>query len=512
MDLLMISDKIKSISDLALIAAEGRKCNQKVVLAHGVFDVLHIGHKRHFDVGRRAGGLLMVTVTCDKYVNKGPERPIFPENLRAEMLAALDCVDYVAISEFPSAEPIIEVIRPDIYLKGSEYSAEQNDVTGRISVERAQVEEHGGYVLYTEEETFSSSNIANRSIDRYPEEASIFLQNTRTRISAAEISDEIGRAKKLRCLIIGDAIMDEYIYVEPLGKPSKENILSTRYKHSELFSGGVLATSKMLGEFSPLLDLVTVLGAEDSFEKIIRDGLGANVNFIPFFRDTGGTTRKTRLVDPGYYRKLFEIAYLQDEPLAQKTQAEMNGWILDNIDRYDAVFVNDFGHGMIDEALINILCQRARFLALNVQTNSANRGFNLITKYPRADLICIDEPEARLAAMDRISPIDILVQDKLFDLVDCKAFVVTHGKLGCLVAIKGEEIQKLPALTHRVVDTIGAGDAFFAAAAPLFAVGCDPFIAAFVGNAVGAMKVNVVGHSKSTTLAEVLKYIQSLLK
>jgi len=507
-----MSDKFKSIVELSSIAAAAQKNNQNVVLAHGVFDVLHIGHKRHFDAGRRAGDVLMVTVTCDKYVNKGPGHPVFSENLRAEMLAALDSVDYVSISEFPSAESIIEVIRPDIYLKGSEYSAEENDVTGRISVERAQVEAHGGYVLYTEEATFSSSNIVNKTMDIYPEEAGNFLRDLRTQVSAEEVCHEITRPKGLRCLIIGDTIMDEYIYVEPLGKPSKENIISTRYKHSELFCGGVLATAKMLGEFSPTLDLVTSLGAVDSYEKTIRDDLPISINFIPFFRDTGCTTRKTRLVDPGYYTKLFEIAYLDDKPTAKKSQAELNGWVLDNIDRYDAVFVNDFGHGMVDQALIDILCQRARFLALNVQTNSANRGFNLITKYPRADLICIDEPEARLAAMDRFSPINVVVQDKLFNLVDCKTFVVTHGKYGCIVATKGEEIKSIPALTKHVVDSIGAGDAFFAAAAPMVAAGCDAFIAAFVGNAVGAMKVSIIGHSKSTTLAEVLKYIQSLLK
>src|SRR5437763_8970934 len=121
-------EKIKSIGELSAIAARARSQGRKVVLAHGVFDILHIGHKRHLELGKRNGELLLVTVTTDRHVNKGPGRPVFSETLRAEMLAGLEIVDYVGISPNPSAEHIIEKIQPNIYLKGSEYSVEKQDV------------------------------------------------------------------------------------------------------------------------------------------------------------------------------------------------------------------------------------------------------------------------------------------------------------------------------------------------------------------------------------------------
>ena len=110
-------DKIKTLSQLGEIASEARTRGKKVVLAHGVFDILHVGHKRHLDIGKHHGDILIVTLTTDKYVNKGPDRPVFGEKLRAEMVAGLTNVDYVGISPNPGAEHVIEVVKPDLYLK-----------------------------------------------------------------------------------------------------------------------------------------------------------------------------------------------------------------------------------------------------------------------------------------------------------------------------------------------------------------------------------------------------------
>src|SRR5262245_43554258 len=186
MDSLML-DKIKTLGQLGEIASEARTRGKKVVLAHGVFDILHVGHKRHLDVGKRNGDVLIVTLTTDKFVNKGPDRPVFGEKLRAEMVAGLEIVDYVGISLERGDEHVIEIVKPHGYLKGSEYSDEESDVTGRIKTERQTVEKFGGEVMYTEDITFSSSNLSNRVLQLYPEDAANFLKDLRTRVSAAEL-------------------------------------------------------------------------------------------------------------------------------------------------------------------------------------------------------------------------------------------------------------------------------------------------------------------------------------
>jgi rfaE bifunctional protein nucleotidyltransferase chain/domain len=504
-------EKIKTIDELSQIAEQARREGRKVVLAHGVFDLLHVGHKRHLDIGKKNGDVLVVTITADQHVNKGPGRPVFSEKLRAEMLAGLAAVDFVGISSNPSAEFIIEKLRPDVYLKGSEYSVEENDVTGRIVTERLCVERYGGRIVFTDDITFSSSNVANRVLQIYPEEADQFLKEMRARYTLEDLIGPLRALKNKRCLIVGDTILDEYIYVEPLGKPSKENIIATRYREREIFCGGAVATANLVAQFCGSVDLVTLLGQKESNEEFIRKSLASNVNLIPFYRDGAMTTVKSRLVDPGYFKKLIEIAYIDDSLLPPSIQEKIKDWIAGRIEQYDITIANDFGHGMIDQTLVDVICANAEFLAVNAQTNSANRGFNLVTRYPNADFVCIDEPEARLAVADRYAPIEQVVT-KLGKQMSCPNFIVTHGKLGCLVFTPKQPPTRIPALIDEAIDTIGAGDAFFAVAAPLIGAGCAPFLAGFIGNAVGAMKIRIVGHRHTITYAEVIKYLTSLMK
>src|SRR5262245_65318774 len=109
--------KIQGLADLADILSSLRDAGKKIVHCHGVFDLLHIGHIRHFEEAKAMGDLLVVTLTPDEYVNKGPHRPAFPQSLRAEVIAALDVVDYVAINYWPTAVETVKLLRPNIYAK-----------------------------------------------------------------------------------------------------------------------------------------------------------------------------------------------------------------------------------------------------------------------------------------------------------------------------------------------------------------------------------------------------------
>src|SRR5512146_3094462 len=135
--------KVRTLSELGAITAQLRETGKVVVQAHGAFDLLHLGHVRHLDAARRLGDVLIVTVTADEFVNKGPGRPVFDEQLRAEMLAALEYVDWVAVNHSPDAINAIEAIRPNIYVKGQDYQNPEGDVTGKITKEREAVEAIG---------------------------------------------------------------------------------------------------------------------------------------------------------------------------------------------------------------------------------------------------------------------------------------------------------------------------------------------------------------------------------
>ncbi len=129
--------KVKTLEELAEHLSSLRAEGKKIVLCHGVFDLLHIGHIRHFEQAKKLGDILVVTVTQDRYVNKGPHRPAFTEDLRAESIAALDCVDYVAINNWPTSVETIKLLKPDVYGKGSDYKDARKDYTGKITDEEA---------------------------------------------------------------------------------------------------------------------------------------------------------------------------------------------------------------------------------------------------------------------------------------------------------------------------------------------------------------------------------------
>ena len=139
-------------------------------------------------------------------------------------------------------------------------------------------------------------------------------------------------------------------------------------------------------------------------------------------------------------------------------------------------------------------------------------GYNLIHKYPRADFVCIDAPEARLAVTDKVSPIEDIISRKLTGKINCSNFIITNGKHGCVTHKRGGVVHTIPAVTKSVVDTVGAGDAFLALAAPLVASKAALNQVGFIGNVAGALKVAIVGHRKSVEKAPLLKSLTALLK
>jgi len=503
--------KILSLDELATVLSRARARGKRAVQCHGVFDLLHPGHIRHLEAARGEGDLLVVTVTPDRFVNKGPGRPVFNQRLRAESLAALVSVDYVAITESPTAVDAIRKLRPAVYVKGSDYADSAADLTGKIDDERLAVEAGGGRVHFTTEITFSSSGLLNVHFDVYPEEAQAFLREFRTRYTADAVIGALKGLKGIRVLVIGDTIIDEYHYVQSMGKSPKELLVATRFLREEHFAGGILACANHVAGFCERVDVVTVLGARDSREAFIRERLKPNVTPKFFVRPDTGTVVKRRFVEQAFLNKMFEIAFLDDTELPPSLADQIGSYLRGVLDQYDLVLVADYGHGFLNRDLILQLAAESRFLAVNVQTNSANTGFNLITKYPRADYVCIDEPEVRLAMHDRTSPMQDIIRRVAKDLA-ARRVTITRGHHGSMAYEEQEGFFEVPVLSREVVDRIGAGDAYLAITAPCAAGGYPAELVGFVGNAVGALAVRIIGNRTAVEPVPLFKFITALLK
>lgn len=539
--------KIRSLEAIAAGLDVMRRGGKTVVHCHGCFDLLHVGHIRHLQAARRMGDLLIVTVTPDRYVSKGPGRPAFAEGLRAEALAALECVDFVAIDRAPTAVDAIRLLRPDYYVKGQEFENLPRPPV-RLQAEIAAVHEIGGQVRFTHEAVFSSTALlathgvraggvgdeedeqATRgaagappsaegrawpegcahSPSACPDDARRFLDGFRTRHSLADVLAGLAALRELRALVIGEAIIDEYRYCVPLGKSPKEAIVTTREVRQERHTGGVLACANHVAGFCRSVDVVAALGAEASEERFVRAGLRPNVTARFVIRPDAPTITKRRYMWEPHLVKMFEVAVMEDTPLPAALEDELLRYLDGALPGYDVVIVADYGHGFLSSRTAAALAGRARFLAVNTQANAANLGFNLITKYPRADYVCIDEPEIRLAMGERWRPIPELA-NVLCARLGATAVSVTRGRHGALTCGPNGVRWEVPALSREVVDRTGAGDAYLSLTAPCVAAGLPLEMAALLGGVAGALAVQVVGNRAPVEPAAVRQLVTALL-
>jgi len=504
-----VAAKIKSLDELAAISAQLRAQGKKVVHCHGVFDLLHIGHVRHFENAKKLGDVLMITLTPDQWVNKGPLRPAFNHHLRAEMVGSLECVDYVALNNGPTATETIKRLRPHYYVKGSDYRQASQDVTGGIVHEEEAVRQGGGELVFTDEITFSSSALINRHLPVLSEEASQFVTEFGQRHPLRTMLDYLETAKKLNVLVLGETIIDQYNYCETLGKSGKEPILAVRLESTESFIGGVLAVANHLAAMLDRVSLVSYLGEENPQEALVREKLSPKV--APTFFTVRGapTIVKERFIENYPFQKIFEVYHMKDDLDEPANTDRLCGLLRETLPQFDLVVCTDYGHGMFEAPVVETLCRHAKCLAVNSQANAGNHGFNTVSKFSRADYICVSEKEIRLEARQRRQDLFQIVGG-IAERMQCRKALITRGKQGILTYGASEGFVQVPAWARHFTDRMGAGDAVFAVTSLLMAQDAPAEVLGFVGNAVGAMAVATVGNRAAIDRVELIKFLVSL--
>ncbi len=504
-------EKIRSLEELSAVAAQLKREGKKLVHCHGIFDLLHAGHIRHLNAAKKYGEVLVVTVTADKFVKRGPGQPVFNQALRAETLANLAVTDYVCVLNYPTPIESILSLKPDFYVKGRDPTDKAaEDLSVKVFEEGDTVESVGGKLVFTDDLSFSSAKLIHTHLETFPKDTITQLRELSKRYSAQWLTDTLKSLKNLRILVVGDAIIDQYHFCTPMGKSAKESIVAHRYLSDEDYAGGSLATANHAAQLSRKVELLSVLGGEDSYEDFIRGRLDPYMNATFVHRPGCVTTVKRRYLSTEGNRKLFEVCYIDDKDLSAEEQKPLLAFLEKRLPEFDLVLVSDFGHGMMTAEVRELVCQRAKKIALNVQTNSANYGFNLVTKYGRADFVCIDERELRLATHERLGDVPALVE-RIYDQLGCEQMIATRGPAGATAFNRRDGFYHIPALARQGLDTVGAGDAFFAYVAPCFAIGVPQDMLGFIGNAVGALKLQILGNREPVRLADLVKFSSRLL-
>ena len=485
--------------------------NARIVQSHGVFDLLHIGHIKHFQAAKKQGDILVVTITPDRFVNKGPNRPRFSEILRAEAIAALDCVDFVIINSWPTAVEAIKLLKPFVYAKGDEYKNSENDITGKINEELAAVNDVGGNVIFTSEVTFSSSELLNEFFSPFSKEVVSYLHNFKREYSFQKILSYLEKSKKLKVLLIGETIIDAYRFAEVIGKSGKEPTLVAKFKHYELYPGGILAMANHLSDFCEEITCLTYFGENAEHDRMIQNSIAKNIKLEVIYKKNSPTITKRRFLDEYLRQKLFEEYEINDDFLELNQQADLMHKLHGLLKNHDLVIVADYGHGLLNDEAINYIIHHAKYLAVNTQANAGNNGFNCISKYKKADYVVVASRELQLNYRQK----HLAVSEQLNRLIsehEYEKAMITGGKDGTLVCKKNELLCKVPALATTVVDRVGAGDAVLSLSS-LYAFHNAPSeIIGFIGNVAGAEAVNIMGNKSAINKSGFMKHIAHLLK
>ena len=508
-----MNSKIVSFDEIPAVVRKEKESGNKIVQCHGTFDLIHPGHVIHFEESKRMGDKLIVTVTGEKFVNKGPGRPYFNDELRLKSLAALEYIDYVAIIPYPAAVEAIEAVRPDIYCKGKEYENAQDDVTGNMADDVQTVMATGGVIRYVGSVVFSSTKLLHSNFTTQTPEVKSFCQSISQRYEPDELRSMVDSFSDLKVLVIGDIIFDEYETVQVQGLTSKNRILSGRRLYGNQQAGGALAVYRHALEFTEDIKFLSVVGKEPWVENEIRKFVNEDNDQIVRCREFT-SIRKLRFVEP--YRdgvelnKLFSVNYLNKAEISESTEEKILDSLTSIIQDFDLVLVMDFGHGLMTRKIREFVQEKAPFLSLNCQTNSYNYGYNIIDRqYSRADSFSLDESEIKLSC--GIKNLDFTQElAKLNNMLGAKYAWLTRGGVETIgIETDGQE-SRCPPFEKEVIDPIGAGDAFCTIASLAAAKGLPIDASTYLAQMAGAQAVRIIGNSETIKKADLIKAAQTM--
>ena len=501
--------KILSRTELLRMRGEARRTGLRVVHCHGCFDIVHPGHVRHLRHARSMGDVLLVSITGDLGVSKGVGRPLIPQELRAENLAELDCVDWVCIDTHPTAADLLEAVRPDVYVKGKEYETNHDP---RFTAERETVERHGGRVVFSSGDVVFSSTALIESIEESsdPFQRTLSALLAHEELSPSRVEAQIAAWRGRRVVVVGETIVDEYVFCDRPEVASESPVLSLRPAEERRYQGGAAIVARHAAAMGAKVVLITALPQSELARQTQAaiESEGVEIRAVGYQGELPskqrllvGTQKVVKLdradrivLDAGGQDRLVD--------LIATTAAEGGGC--------DAAVIADFGLGMLSAGVVQRAQKRVRTTA-GVLVGDVSGRRHALREFRGFDLLCPSEDEIRLAegmydeglaaatwsllertrsgaAIVTMGAEGLVAFDRLDDRAgDARDDVDTHRS-----RLRG---QHVPAMTPHAVDPLGCGDALMAAATLTLASGGSLLAASFLGAAAAGLHAQRLGNT-----------------
>lgn len=488
------SYKILDEDDLVLSLLNENREN--IVFCFGHFNVIHPGHLRFLQYAKSLGKCLVVGVLQDKDLDESQLTFSYNEKERAKGVAALESIDFVVIVKKNTLPELMKEISPSICLLGKEFEGTLDaDVLKVIN----SVKNYNGKIFYGSGDVhYAKVGFADHYLGGMEQSNLKEFSNgcKRNGIDIRKITEKTELFDSQNIIVIGDAIVDQYIACDAVGMSAEAPVLVVRELESKEYVGGAGIVASHVSNLGANCHFVSIVG-DDNSGKMISEKLKNNkVNTHLFIDDTRPTTYKIRYLVES--QKLFRVSRLKEHSISKELEIKIIDKVLELAKECDGIIFSDFVYGVITESLLNKIIEIA--LANNIKLFGdlqCSSQIGNVTKFKSFDLITPTEREARISLADHDSGIES-ISHKLLDATQTKNLLLKLGSEGFITYDNNDkeyiQSQHYPALVSNPVDVAGAGDSLLASVAISLCAGIPIMEASAIGACVAALAVQTVGN------------------
>lgn len=477
----------KNSEDALKIIRNETKDNKRIVFVSGFFNIVHPGHLRVLRFAAECGDYLVVGVHADH-----TGEALLNEDIRLEGIHAITLVDYCFILE-DTPQDFIQILKPDIIVKGKEHEKDYNP-------EAEIIKEYGGKML------FSSGDMSFSLAELLQDESQRLVSNSFARNDAymarhqfnwPDLDQTLKQFQKLKVLVIGEVIVDEYITCDAMGMSQEDPTIVVTPVGVELYLGGAGIVAAHASNLGAEVSFFSVSGKDDMASFINKKLFSAGVKAHIFQDESRPTILKQRYRSSG--KTLLRVNHLRQHPISQELQKSILEKFLDMIPSQDLIIFSDFNYGCLPQPIVNRIVARCREKnVMMVADSQSSSQIGDVSRFKHMTLITPTEREARLALKDFESGIVVLAE-KLRVKSKAENVFITLNEEGVLIHANGSKkapffTDQIEAMNKAAVDPAGAGDSLLTCSAMALAAGADIWQSAYLGSVAAASQVGRNGN------------------
>jgi rfaE bifunctional protein kinase chain/domain len=457
----------------------------KKVFVSGKFAVIHSGHIRLFMFAKTIGINLIVALDTEGLDEAEIE-------WRTSFLKNQEFVDEVVLFNADIEKTILR-IKPDIIIKGSEFSSRNN-------IEKEIVSTYGGELIFSSGSTFfSERDLLNSdeviSVDYSEKIPKDFLK--RNGISLSDISEQILKFNNIKVCVIGDLIIDEYINCHPLGMSREEpNIVVTPIDSQKFLGGAGIVAAHTVG-LGATTRLITITGKDEAGSWAVSKAAEYGITIKSIEDKTRPTNLKQRY--KAGLQTLLKISHLSQDVVSDTIQNQIINEFEKIAPDIDLLILSDFSYGVLTKEVTTKLIKIAKLNGLVIAADSQTSSqLGDLSQFANVDLITPTETEARLELKDQKSGLAVIA-DKLRSKINSQSIIIKLGADGLVingVKLDGTllSLDALPAFNQNPIDVSGAGDSLLAAASLAITIENNLAKASLIGSLAAAIQIGRVGN------------------